>query len=175
MAKPQSATPSKIVVMGVSGCGKSTIGAALAERLGLVFTDGDDLHPAANVAKMAAGTPLTDADRWPWLDSVAAVLQQRGGVVACSALRRSYRDRILQNAPDTVFVHLAGTRELLQERISGRADHFMPSALLDSQLETLEALAGEEPGAVFDIAASEHEIVAEVINWLDSPGVKAEN
>jgi carbohydrate kinase (thermoresistant glucokinase family) len=168
MAKLQPATPSKIVVMGVSGCGKSTIGAVLAERLGMVFTDGDDLHPPANVTKMAAGTPLNDADRWPWLDSVAAVLQHSDGVVACSALRRSYRDRILHTAPDAVFVHLSGNREILQQRISARVDHFMPSALLDSQLETLQPPAEDEPAAVFDIAGTETEIVNEILRWLDT-------
>lgn len=132
-----------VVVMGVSGSGKSTVGALLAERLGVRFADADDLHPASNVAKMASGEALVDDDRWPWLEAVGETLAaaSAGLVVACSALKRSYRDVIRASAPDTVFVHLHGSRELLAERLGARKGHFMPSSLLDSQLETLE-----EPG-----------------------------
>ena len=138
---------SRIVVMGPSGSGKSLVGAALAARLRARFVDGDDLHPRSNVAKMAAGTPLDDDDRAPWLDAVALVLaQQAPVVVACSALRRSYRDRIRATTGDTWFVELVVPQTTLRERVS-RRDHFMPAALLDSQLATLEPLATDESGA----------------------------
>jgi carbohydrate kinase (thermoresistant glucokinase family) len=144
----------QIVVMGVSGSGKSTIGALIADALGVNFVDGDSLHPIENVAKMAAGEPLTDADRWPWLSRVGQELSGAGTtglVVACSALKRSYRTAILAAAPSAVFVHLYGTREVLSTRMEGRSDHFMPPALLESQLATLEHLESEEPGFRTDI------------------------
>jgi carbohydrate kinase (thermoresistant glucokinase family) len=134
----------RLVVMGVSGCGKSSLGAALATALALPFTDADDLHPAANRAKMAAGQPLTDADRWPWLQAVGAVLAGGAGVVACSALRRSYRDRLRDTAGPVQFLHLVAPREVIVERLAARRGHFMPLALLDSQLATLEPLAPGE-------------------------------
>ena len=131
-----------IVVMGVAGSGKTTIGAALAERLGAAFVEGDRLHPAANVAKMAAGTPLTDADRWPWLDAVGdevARLRGEGPVVAaCSALKRVYRDRLRDRAGDLLFVFPDVPRELLAKRLQSRRGHFFPASLLDNQLATLE-------------------------------------
>lgn len=137
----------RIVVMGPSGSGKSLVGAALAARLGSRFVDGDDLHPKSNIAKMAAGTPLNDADREPWLDAVALVLvRQSPVVVACSALRRSYRDRIRATCGDAWFVELVVDAASLRSRMSTR-DHFMPPALLDSQLATLEPLATDEAGA----------------------------
>ncbi|MEV1295828.1 gluconokinase [Pseudonocardia sp. NPDC049635] len=151
-----------IVVMGVSGSGKSTVGAALAQRLGVAFTDADGLHPAANVAKMSAGVPLTDDDRWPWLDAVGAELaahEHDGLVIACSALRQAYRDRIRVHAPRTTFLHLTGRREVLAARMAGRAGHFMPPALLTSQLDTLEPLAGGEAGATLDIEAPVDDLV----------------
>src|SRR4051794_13921955 len=133
-----------ICVMGVSAVGKSTVGVALAEQLGVPFTDADALHSEANRAKMTAGTPLTDDDRWPWLDAVGEQFRRGAGsdglVMACSALRRVYRDRIRSVAPEVVFVHLHGSPELLGARAGARTDHFMPPALLDSQLATLEAL-----------------------------------
>ncbi len=145
-ASPRASEPA-IVVMGVSGCGKSTVGAALAAALGRPFREGDALHPAANVAKMAAGIPLEDADRWPWLDRVAAALAG-GGVVSCSALKRSYRDRLRAGAGRPVaFVFLRGSEALLAGRMGARTGHFMPPALLASQLATLEDPSGE-PGAV---------------------------
>jgi gluconokinase len=136
-----------VVVMGPSGSGKSLVGAALAARLGARFVDADDLHPAANVAKMRAGTPLVDADREPWLDAVGLVLADTAAsvVIACSALRRVYRDRLLAAAPNARFVELVVDRQELADRMS-RRDHFMPPALLDSQLELLEPLASDEPG-----------------------------
>ncbi len=150
----------RIVVMGVSGCGKSSVGLALAEALGARFIDGDDLHPEANKAKMAAGIPLNDDDRWPWLDSVGEALAESNTVVACSALKRVYRERILAAAPGTFFVHLHGTRELLAQRMNARPNHFMPVSLLDSQLNTLELLGADEPGVMLDIALPIDQLVA---------------
>jgi gluconokinase len=137
-----------LVVMGVAGAGKTTVGRQLADRLGLAFIEGDDLHPSANVAKMSAGQPLADEDRWPWLERIAARLREArqdgsGAVVACSALKRSYRDRLRRAAPGLLFVHLAGSRQMLAERLAARVGHFMPAALLDTQLSTLEAPGGE--------------------------------
>lgn len=143
-----------LVIMGVSGCGKSTIGAAFAEQQGLVFVDGDALHPAGNIAKMAAGIPLQDADRWPWLDLVGEALADgTADVVACSALRRAYRDRIRSHAPGVYFAHVSGTRELIAERLAGRSHEFMPPGLLASQFATLEPLAQDETGLVVPAAA----------------------
>jgi gluconokinase len=139
-----------LVVMGVSGTGKTTLGALLARRLGRPFLEGDEFHPPANVAKMAAGLPLTDDDRWPWLDALTAAMGEhaaagRSTVVACSALRRAYRDR-LRRAPGRVrFVHVAVPAGELHRRMSDRV-HFMPPALLTSQLATLEPLADDEDG-----------------------------
>jgi carbohydrate kinase (thermoresistant glucokinase family) len=150
----------RIVVMGVSGCGKSSVGLALSEALGARFIDGDDLHPEANKAKMAAGIPLNDDDRRPWLDLVGEALAESNTVVACSALKRVYRERILAAAPGTFFVHLHGTRELLAQRMGARPDHFMPVSLLDSQLNTLELLGADEPGVMLDIALPVDQLVA---------------
>ncbi|MGH3691964.1 MAG: gluconokinase [Microbacterium sp.] len=144
----------RVVVMGPSGSGKSTVGAFLADALGAGFIDGDDLHPAANVRKMAAGTPLDDTDRMPWLRLVGQALQAQDRVViACSALRRSYRDLIRDQAPDVFFAELAIGRMLLEERMRVRADHFMPATLLDSQLQTLESLEADECGIRVDESA----------------------
>lgn len=169
-------TDIRIVVMGVSGCGKSTVGKQLAESLGCRFIDGDDLHPKANKDKMAAGTPLNDDDRWPWLDLVGAALagapnpvdvfelvKPTGTVVACSALKRKYRDRILAAAPGTRFVHLHGTPELLASRMKSREGHFMKESMLASQLATLEMLEPDEPGKVYDISLSADSIVSRVL------------
>ena len=152
-----------VVVMGVSGSGKSTIGVLVADALGVGFVDGDSLHPIANVTKMAAGTALTDDDRWPWLAVVGRTLADAatsGLVVACSALRRVYRDAIREEVPDVIFLHLDGTRDVLSRRMEGRTDHFMPTTLLDSQLATLERLQSDENGVVVDIDASVEQIVA---------------
>ena len=149
-----------VVVMGVSGSGKTTVGAALADALGLRFVDGDALHPAANVAKMAAGIPLDDADRAPWLDAVGAVLAAGPVVVACSALKRAYRDRLRAAAPDLELVFLDGSRELLASRMASRPGHFMPASLLDSQLATLEPPTVDEHSVTVDVAAPVAGIVA---------------
>ena len=131
-----------IIVMGVAGSGKTSVGGALSERLGFPFRDGDEFHPAANVAKMSSGVPLTDEDRWPWLDAIGKAVRDAGDdgiIVACSALRRVYRDRLRAAAGrPIVFVHLTGSRALLAERLAARKGHFMPPSLLDSQLATLE-------------------------------------
>ncbi|BBE24306.1 gluconokinase [Arthrobacter sp. MN05-02] len=141
--------PLPVVVMGVAGCGKSTIGVLLAELINGSFLDGDALHPDQNVEKMARGIPLTDADREPWLRVVGEHLASAHAplVIACSALRRSYRNLIRESAPDTFFVHLDDDRALIADRLSNRAGHFMPPALLESQLATLEPLLPDEHGA----------------------------
>jgi carbohydrate kinase (thermoresistant glucokinase family) len=156
---------SRVVVMGVSGCGKSTVGRLLARDLGVPFVDADALHPATNVEKMAGGVPLTDDDRWPWLRLVGAELAgpSGGAVVACSALRRAYRDVLREQAPGTVFVHLDGTREQLLERVRSRPGHFMPASLLDSQLATLEPLGDDEDGLTLDLTLSPAALVGAVV------------
>ncbi|MEN2738525.1 gluconokinase [Microbacterium sp. X-17] len=160
-----------VVVMGVSASGKSTVGAALARDLGVPFVDGDDLHPAANVAKMSRGVPLDDADRMPWLDAIGARLAEAAGhgglVVACSALKRAYRDRLRAAAPTTVFVHVWADPETLVRRATARTGHFMPASLLVSQLATLEPLAVDEPGAVFDVSAGDADrVAADAARWV---------
>jgi gluconokinase len=143
-----------LVLFGVSGCGKSTLGGMLAARLGWELCEGDDLHSAENVAKMAAGTPLTDADRLPWLERIAAWIRaHHDGIVTCSALRRSYRD-VLRGSPagHVRFVWLDGTREQLAARLTARVGHYMPVALLDSQLATLEPPDPDEHAIRIDIA-----------------------
>jgi carbohydrate kinase (thermoresistant glucokinase family) len=149
-----------VVVMGVSGSGKTTVGAALADALGLRFVDGDALHPVANVAKMAAGIPLDDDDRAPWLDAIGAVLAGGPVVVACSALKRAYRDRLRAAAPRLELVFLDGDRELLASRMVARPGHFMPASLLDSQLATLEPPTADEQALTVDVSAPVVEIVA---------------
>jgi carbohydrate kinase (thermoresistant glucokinase family) len=146
--------------MGVSGSGKTTVGAALADALGLRFVDGDALHPVANVTKMAAGIPLDDADREPWLDAIGAVLADGPVVVACSALKRAYRDRLRAAAPRLELVFLEGARELLAARMGARPGHFMPTSLLDSQLATLEPPTEDEHPLTVDIATPVADIVA---------------
>lgn len=153
IALPGGGAVPRVVVMGVSGSGKSTVGWLLARRLDVAFVDADGLHPPANVAKMTAGEPLTDADRLPWLRAVAAELAAApaGAVVACSALRRRYRDVLRDGAPGVTFVHLDGSRDVLAARLAARLDHFMPASLLDSQLATLEPLDADEAGVVLDV------------------------
>ena len=164
---------SGIVVMGVSGSGKSTVASALAERLGWVYADGDAFHPPGNVAKMAAGTPLTDADREPWLRLIAAWIAARcterdPGVVACSALKRRYRAILLGEAPEGAarIVYLKGELALIEERMRQRAGHFMPASLLESQFRTLEQPTPSEGVIAVDIAGSPQDIVAEILRRL---------
>ena len=157
--------PTTLVVMGVSGSGKSTVGAALAQRLGVPFADADDLHPAANVAKMAAGHALDDDDRRPWLEAVGEWLaaHPRGGVMSCSALKRSYRDQLRHHVRDVTFLLLAGTPEVIRRRQANRRDHFMPASLLSSQFATLEPLASDERGVTIDVDQGVERIVEEYL------------
>jgi gluconokinase len=157
-----------VVVMGVAGTGKSTVGQILARRLGWSFAEADDFHSAANVAKMASGTPLTDEDRRPWLESIRTWIDANAGdsVVTCSALRRSYRD-ILRGAQANVrFLHLSGTQESIGARMAARTSHFMPTSLLASQLATLEPLEGDEDGVVINITGTPEEIVTSAVKAL---------
>lgn len=156
-----------VVVMGVSGSGKTTVGLALAARLDLPFVDADDLHSDEATATMAAGTPLTDSDRWPWLDRVAAWLAAHpdGAVVTCSALKRVYRDRLRTVVPDLALLHLDGSPELLARRQAARTGHFMPASLMPSQLATIEALHPDERGARVDVDRTVDEVVDA---WLDA-------
>ncbi len=163
--------PGPIVVMGVSGCGKSTVGRALARALDIPYVEGDDLHPPQNVALMAAGTPLTDADRQGWLAAVAQRLcddeaRSKGVVVACSALKRSYRDRLRAAAPKVLFVHLQGPQALLAHRLAQRKGHYMPAALLQSQFDTLELPLPDEAALQMDIGPGPEAIVASVLAAL---------
>jgi carbohydrate kinase (thermoresistant glucokinase family) len=163
-ASPQSPEPftGAVVVMGVASCGKTTIGEALARRLGARFVEGDSLHAESSVAKMTRGEALTDDDRWPWLARVGESLRGGGAAIAsCSALKRSYRDAIARAAERPVsFIHLHGARALLTERIAARKGHFMPPSLLDSQLATLEKPESAERAITLDIAAPPDDIVA---------------
>jgi gluconokinase len=152
--------------MGVSGSGKTTVGAALAQRLRVPYADADDFHPPENVAKMSAGIPLDDSDRAPWLETIGAWLADHaasGGVTSCSALRRRYRDVLRAGAPDQLFVHLDGTREVIARRVAGRPGHFMPVSLLDSQFATLEPLDDDENGLVLDLARSVDDLVTDYL------------
>jgi gluconokinase len=164
-----TATPI-LVVMGVAGTGKSTVAGLLAGQLNWELQEGDDLHPQANVAKMAAGIPLTDDDRWPWLDAIAAWMKKktlRGepGIVTCSALKRSYRERL--RGPNVIFVFLNGTREVIEARLTSRLHHYMPPALLDSQLATLEPPTSDENVLEVNLAGTPGEEVAEVLHALE--------
>lgn len=156
----------RIVVMGVSGCGKSSFGEALAARLGLPYHEGDALHSASNVEKMRSGVPLTDEDRWPWLDRAAATLSMPG-VLSCSALRHAYRARIRDGAGGPVrFVHLAGDKAVIAERMAARSGHYMPTSLLDSQFAALEA-PGADEAITLDIVKPVDELLDEAIIALE--------
>ncbi|OBF61825.1 gluconate kinase [Mycobacterium sp. 852002-51971_SCH5477799-a] len=157
--------PAPVVVMGVSGSGKSTVGAALARRLRVPFVDADTMHTAANIAKMAAGEPLDDDDRYPWLERVGDWLaaHRDGGVVSCSALKRAYRDQLRAHCPGVEFLHLSGSAELIGGRLAARTEHFMPLALLRSQLDTLEPLGTDEAGSTVDIGPDVDAIVDAVV------------
>ncbi|HEY5116567.1 MAG TPA: gluconokinase [Nakamurella sp.] len=158
-----------LVIMGVSGSGKSTVAGILAGRLGWDLEEGDDLHPPANVEKMHSGIPLTDEDRWPWLESVAAWIREHTaaglpGIITCSALKRIYRDRI--RGDHVVFVHLAGDKDIIERRMSARRDHFMPTTLLDSQIDTLEPPDPDENTLVVNIGRRPVDMAAEIIDRL---------
>ncbi|MES0207198.1 gluconokinase [Mesorhizobium sp. LNHC209A00] len=169
--------PALIVVMGVSGCGKTEVGVEIAARLGIAFVEGDTLHPRGNVEKMSAGIPLADDDRWPWLDLVGAALRQareegRGLVVSCSALKKSYRDRLRHVAGGPLFfVFLEGSRSLLQARLAARRDHFFPPALLDSQFAALEYPGDEKLVVTVDIDATIDRIADATLQGLGAFGI----
>ncbi|MGB3324414.1 MAG: gluconokinase [Mycolicibacterium fortuitum] len=156
---------SPVVVMGVSGSGKSTVGAALAQRMRVPFADGDDFHPAANIAKMSAGHALDDTDRYPWLEAIGGWLAEHrdGGVMSCSALKRKYRDQLRHHCPEVVFLCLSGSPEVIRRRQASRPGHFMPAALLDSQFATLEPLGTGEAGVAIDVDQSIDDIVEQFV------------
>ncbi|MFD9125356.1 gluconokinase [Kitasatospora sp. NPDC059571] len=160
-----------LVVMGASGTGKTTVARLLAARLHIPFADADDLHPPANIAKLSAGIPLDDEDRRPWLAEVGRWLHERGtagsgGVVACSALKRRYRDALREACPDAFFLHLTADHDLLADRLRGRTGHFMPLSLLDSQLAALEPLQPDEPGAALDAGPAPGTLAERAVDLL---------
>ena len=164
-----------VVVMGVSGSGKTTVAERVAGQLGWVFQEGDRLHPVANREKMATGTPLTDEDRWPWLDIIARWIdsQLRAGqdaIITCSALRRTYRERIGNGKPGVQIVYLHGARQVLEAHVHARHHEFMPPALLESQLATLEEPAADEHAIEVDVAGSVEDTVAAVLSQLRHQG-----
>ena len=163
-----------VVVMGVSGCGKTTVAHGIAAATGLLFAEADDFHSRANVEKMRAGTPLVDDDRWPWLHDLAAWMRERAQegrstVIACSALKRAYRDVLASGPPTTDFVHLDGNVEVIRERLASRSGHYMPASLLDSQVATLEPLQPDESGIVLDVALPPEELVELAVRQLNLP------
>ncbi len=166
-----AATAPALIMMGVSGSGKTTVGEALAKRLGAPFRDADEFHPQSNKAKMSAGIPLTDEDRWPWLDAIAAAIREappeRTIVVSCSALKKVYRARIIKGAVRPVtFVYLEGSKAVLSERLAGRKGHFFPPELLDSQLATLEPPGADEPAVTISVDQPVDSIVAAIVARL---------
>jgi gluconokinase len=168
---PANNRPVVVVVMGVSGSGKTTVAKLLAERAGWRFQEGDTLHPPANVEKMSAGIPLTDADRLPWLRKIAETIDSwrahgESGVVTCSALKRSYRDIIVGDRPDVRLVYLKGSHDLIRQRMAARHGHFMPSTLLDSQFATLEEPSPDENAITVDIEGSPEKIAREIADRL---------
>jgi len=161
--------PPAIVLMGVSGSGKSSVGERLAARLGLPFHDADEFHPPANIDKMSHGIPLTDDDRWPWLDAIGHALgaADEGIIIACSALRRAYRDRLRAGAGrPVIFIHLSGSRQTIARRLGARKDHFMPPSLLDSQFATLEPPAPDEDAITVSVEPGLDHVVAAIVAAL---------
>ena len=170
-ARSHRGSPPVLVIMGVSGAGKSTIAQELAARLGWAFEEGDSLHPEANIAKMHAGIPLTDADREPWLKRVAAWIdgqraKKQPGIITCSALKRSYRQIIIDRRPEARLVYLRGSRELIARHLAGRDDHFMPASLLQSQIDTLEEPGPDEDPLIIDLGPPPSEIAEAIIRLL---------
>ena len=168
---PGSIVPEVLVVMGVSGSGKTTVATLLAERLGWPFAEGDDFHPPANVAKMHGGTPLTDADRMPWLQAIAGWIDVRraassGGIVSCSALKRTYRNILIGERRDVRLIYVRGSHALIGARIAARHDHFMPANLLQSQFDTLEEPAADERPIIADAALTPAGMVEQVLAVL---------
>jgi carbohydrate kinase (thermoresistant glucokinase family) len=171
-------SPRVIMLMGVSGCGKSTTGAALSRTLGWPFRDADSFHPPANVAKMSRGVPLTDEDRWPWLAAIAQWIDARceageRGIVTCSALKRAYRDRIVGTRSDVRLVYLKGDMHVIGQRLQGRKHHFMPASLLESQFATLQEPDADEGALIVSIAMPPRRVVGTIIARLGlekSPG-----
>jgi gluconokinase len=169
---------SPIVVMGVSGSGKSTVGAALAQRLRVPFADADDFHPPANIAKMTAGEPLDDDDRYPWLEAIGEWLAKHcgdGGVMSCSALKRKYRDQLRRHCEGVEFLHLAGTPEVIGRRQASRPGHFMPASLLASQFATLEPLGPDESGIAIDVDQDIDSIVDNYVSLSVTRTTQQEN
>jgi gluconokinase len=167
-AADKNSKPSIILLMGVAGSGKTTTGERLSRTLGWAFRDADSFHPAANVEKMKSGVPLTDADRWPWLDAIGAWMDdQKGqgmpGIVSCSALKRVYRDRLLAGRAHVGLVYLSGSKALISERMSRRKNHFMPPALLDSQFATLEPPDDDEKALIVDVGVTPDRVVQSII------------
>jgi gluconokinase len=166
-----SAAPCALVVIGVSGSGKSTVADQLANRIGWIYEDGDKFHPASNVAKMKAGHPLTDDDRWPWLRAIAAEIDRvcqatEHAVIACSALKRAYRDILVHGRDDVRIIYLKGSQQLIADRLAKRKGHFMPAGLLDSQFKTLEPPAQDENPVTVSIDASVEVIVDDIVHQL---------
>ena len=160
-----------VVVMGVSGSGKTTVASGIAVATDFTFAEADEYHPAASVAKMAAGEPLTDEDRWPWLAELATWMSARAAegvstVLACSALRRSYRDVLRAGPPSVHFVLVDGSAEVIRARMAAREGHYMPVTLLDSQIATLEPLEADESGVVLDVALAPDELTRQAVAWL---------
>jgi len=169
--KNARAHPLILVIMGVSGAGKTTIAKVLAARLGWPFEEGDDLHPESNIAKMKGGIPLTDADRLPWLACVAAWIDRQRetgqpGIITCSALKRSYRDIVIGDRPDVRLVYLRGSRDVLAARLAKRKGHFMPASLLESQIATLEEPGPDENPLTVDIGGSSDDVADEIIRCI---------
>jgi gluconokinase len=164
----------QLVVMGVSGSGKSTVGAAIAQRLRVPFADADDFHPPANIAKMTAGHALDDHDRYPWLEAIGEWLAGHpdGAVMSCSALKRKYRDQLRRHAPHVTFLHLAGGRDVIARRQASRPGHFMPSSLLTSQFHTLEPLEPDERGLTLDVDRGVDDLVEAYVEATRDHGPK---
>jgi gluconokinase len=167
-----------VVTMGVCGSGKTSVGETIASRMGWTFIEGDDLHPAANREKMASGMPLTDQDRWPWLDRIAdrmRTIDEAGGsaVLACSALRQVYRDRLRESGAETIFLHLTGDAGLIRQRMESRSGHYMPPGLLDSQLATLEPARPDEILHEIDISGTMDEITEAALRSLPTGSAPA--